>query len=385
MTRWFVLWSIFRNFGPYSTFFPLCMLLLLRRLGFGLGLLLATMAGHAQTINVDAVTRYWEITDGLRQNKPLTDQMWQDFLAIPGNQLYVRGIYEPADLARYRKAIEVVYMPRYDSLRQAKLAANVWYYLLVNDYKEREAEYRRYVASLTANAVAVDLMYQNAYAQLPLANHTRVGDLKIYYEALGNDATSQDEGIIYSLRAVREANEVKPGMLEGHEMYHKLQPHRDFGPIAPDDQGLLYFMTSMKNEGIADQIDKTVTMALPDDPRGIRDWAITPAPTFIHRMDSAIQARARGGAAAPLRWYRQQSNGSNGHLPGFFMSSAIVRNGYGKQLIAQSDNPFAFVYLYQKAARKDKNPLPRFSEVSIRYLHEMERRYSKTKPVKAAS
>ncbi|MET4074078.1 DUF5700 domain-containing putative Zn-dependent protease [Hymenobacter sp. UYCo722] len=362
------------------------MLLFLRRLGFGLGLLLVTaFAGRAQSINVDAVTRYWEITDGLRQNKPLTDQVWLDFLEIPGNKLYVRGIYSAADLVFYRKVMEVVYMPRYDSLRRAKLDAQVWYYLVVNDYKEREPAYRRYVASLTQNAVAVDLMYQNAYAQLPPANRTRVRDLKLYYEALGNDATSQDEGIIYSLRGLLDASEVKPGILEGHEMYHQLQPHRDFGPIAPDDQALLYFMTSMRNEGIADQIDKAPTMALPDDPRGIRDWLMTPAPHFIHCLDSAIQVRARGGAAASLRWYRQLSNGSNGHLPGFFMSSAIVRNGYGRQMIAQSDNPFAFVLLYQKAAKKDKTQLPRFSETAIRYLKELERKYIKSQAAKAAA
>ncbi|WP_262490375.1 hypothetical protein [Hymenobacter lapidarius] len=29
-------------------------------------LLLATSSAQAQTINVDAATRYWEITDGLR-------------------------------------------------------------------------------------------------------------------------------------------------------------------------------------------------------------------------------------------------------------------------------------------------------------------------------
>ena len=83
-------------------------------------LLLVAGAGRAQTINIDAVTRYWEITDGLRQNRPLTDQVWQDFLEIPGNKIYVRGIYSAANLVAYRRAIEVVYMPRYDSLRQAK-------------------------------------------------------------------------------------------------------------------------------------------------------------------------------------------------------------------------------------------------------------------------
>ena len=363
----------------FSHYLSAIMPLFFRRLFLCACLLLATNPGRAQTINVEAVTRYWEITDALRQDQPLTDQVWQDFLEIPGNKIYVRGIYSAANLKAYRRAIEVVYMPRYDSLRRARLDAKVWYYMMVNDYKEREPEYRRYVASLTQNTDVLDLMYQYAYTMLPPAARKRVADLNIYYEALGNDATSQPEGIFYSLRAALDASAVKRGMLEGHEMYHQLQPNRDFGPLAPDDAGLLEFMASMQHEGTADQIDKVPTMALPGDPRGIREWALTPAPAFIHRMDSALQARARGGAAASLRWYRQLSDGSNGHLPGFFISSAIVRNGYGKQLVAQSDNPFAFVFLYQKAARKDRT-LPRFSNASIRYLKELERKYSRPRP-----
>ncbi|MFC6222288.1 DUF5700 domain-containing putative Zn-dependent protease [Hymenobacter artigasi] len=356
------------------------MLLLLRRVGFCLGLLLTACAVRAQTINTDAVTRYWEITDGLRQNRPLTDQAWQEFLEIPGNKIYVRGIYSAADLVRYRRAIEVVYMPRYDSLRQANLDAKVWYYLMVNDYKEHEPDYRKLVASAKNNAVSLDLMYQKAYEYLPARNHTKVADLNIYYEALGNDATSQAEGLFYSLRAVRDANEAGAGILQGHEMHHRLRTGKDFGNIAPDDEGLMQIMFSIQNEGLADLIDKSVTINMPGDPRGIREWVLDPAPSFIHQMDSAIQARALGGAPATDRWYRRLSNGSNGHLPGFFMSSAIKKNGYTKQLIDKADDPFAFFYLYQKAVRKDKTHPPRFSDASMRYLKVLEQKYTKSRP-----
>ncbi|OGX81013.1 hypothetical protein BEN48_07610 [Hymenobacter glacialis] len=348
-------------------------------------LLLAAGPAQAQTINVDAVTRYWEITDGLRKNEPLTDQMWQEFLEIPGNKIYVRGIYSAADLVRYRTAIEVVYMPRYDSLRRAKLDAKVWYYMMVNDYKEHEADYRQLVASVKDGAASRDLMYQKAYEYLPARNHTKADDLNIYYEALGNDATVQAEGIFYSLRAVRDANEAGASILQGHEMHHRLRTGKDFGTIAPDDQGLMEIMFSIQNEGIPDLIDKAVTIKMPGDPRGIREWIIDPAPAFIHQMDSSIQARALGGAPATGRFYRRLSNGSNGHLPGFFMSSTIKKNGYAKQMIDKADDPFAFFYLYQKAARKDKTHPPRFSDASMKYLKTLERKYTKSRPAVAGS
>lgn len=44
--------------------------------------LLAASRGHAQTIDTEAATAYWQLTDALRRNEPLTDQAWRGFLAI---------------------------------------------------------------------------------------------------------------------------------------------------------------------------------------------------------------------------------------------------------------------------------------------------------------
>ena len=60
-------------------------------------------------------------------------------------------------------------------------------------------------------------------------------------------------------------------------------------------------------------------------------------------------------------------------------------NGYTKQLIATADDPFAFLYLYQKAAKKDKAHPPCFSAASIRYLKGLERKYTKPRPAMRAS
>jgi hypothetical protein len=110
-----------------------------------LTLLLAAGPGRAQTIDTEAATAYWKMTDALRRNEPLTTQAWREFLTIPANKLYVGAVFgsDTASLSAYRRAIEVVYMPRYDSLRQARLKANKWYYVLVNRYKEREPLFRK--------------------------------------------------------------------------------------------------------------------------------------------------------------------------------------------------------------------------------------------------
>ena len=351
---------------------------------FGLSLLLAG-PGRAQTVNVDAVTRYWEITDRLRQNQPITDEVWRAFLEIPGNKVYARGIFSDEDLVYYRKAMQIVYMPRYDSVLQVRLKAQSWYYVLINSYKEREAEHRAFIATVAKSPEAIALMYGKAYEYLPARNHTKVANLKIYYEALGNDATSQPEGLFYSLRATFDAREVQPGLLEGHEMHHQLRTGRDFPTIAPDDLGLLEIMARTQSEGLADLIDKPATLALPGDSHGIREWALDPAPTFLHKMDSTIRARAAGGPPASGSYYRRLSNGSNGHVPGFFMARTVQRNGYTKQLVKAADDPFAFFYLYQKAAKKDKEHAPRFSDDAMRYLKALDARYPRPKARRPAT
>ncbi|MGI4820237.1 MAG: DUF5700 domain-containing putative Zn-dependent protease [Janthinobacterium lividum] len=81
----------------------------------------------------------------------------------------------------------------------------------------------------------------------------------------------------------------------------------------------------------------------------------------------------------------QLNKGSNGHLPGFYMAYLLLRNGYGSQLLDHVDDPFAFVQLYQRAARRDhdhRRP-PVFSATTMRYLKELSHKYSRKKAVPA--
>lgn len=347
-------------------------------------LLLLASSSHAQTINIESATRYWQLTDALRRDEPLTDQVWRDFLALPGNRIYVDAVYNDEQLALYRRAIEVVYMPRYDSLRQVKLREKSWLYRLVNDYKEHESEDKRYLAAMQQHPDYLDRMYAYAYEALPARNHTKVADLKLYYVLLGNDATSQVAGMVFSVRDVRDSNAVKPGMLEAHEMHHQLRITRDYGTIDPADDNLLWAFYSALNEGTADLVDKLPSLTFPADSAYTRAWLLTPAPAVVQRIDSTIRVQAAGGPATPLRFYRQLTNSTNGHLPGFYMARTIVRAGYRRQLLDHADDPLAFALLYQKAAKKLQVPA-RFSPSSERYLRQLVRKYAKPRAAPLAA
>lgn len=333
----------------------------------------------AQTVNIEAATRYWELTDALRQDKPLTDAAWQELLALPANKIYVPGVFPEEALKRYRKAIEVVYMPRHDSLLQAKLKAKVWYYVLVNDYKQREPMFKTYVQQVAQRPSYLETMYTYAYAYLPKRAHTKVTDLHLYYTALGNDASSRDEGIVFSLNSAIEWNKPKAGILEAHEMHHQLRPRPNFSSASEQDKPLLWALDAVQNEGIADLIDKTPLVQSPDS-ADIQSWLLAPAPTVVQRLDSVLQVGAKmGNSALPVRkFYQRLYNGTAGHLPGFYMARIIEKQGYTPQMLATIDNPMAFFALYQKAASKDKTHPPLFAKASMAYLKKLEKQHMVT-------
>jgi hypothetical protein len=284
---------------------------------------------QAQTIDTESATAYWQLTDALRRNEPLTDAAWQHFLELPANKVYVASIFgnDAEDLKRYRKAIEVVYMPRHDSLLQVRLRAKSWYYVLVNDYKQQEPMYKKLLLETVKNPAYLEKMYTYAYEYLPARNRTRVANLKLGYVVIGNDATSQQEGIYFSLRAAHDYGAIKPGILEAHEMHHQLRTGKNLGTVAAEDEGLLWALKSAQNEGLADLTDKRVLLEQSTDSTETRDWLLKPGPGVMHKIDSTVQVQAAGGAATPPTFYRRLTNGSNGHIPGFFRPTLSIATG----------------------------------------------------------
>ena len=313
-------------------------------------LLLTARLGCTQAIHTEAAEAYWHLTDALRRDEALTDAAWQQFLALPDNRVYVDAVWgsDTASLSRYRRAIEVVYMPHYDSLRQASIAAGKWYYILVNRYKEQEAADRAFVAGMAQNPTYLESMYTLAYEFLPARDHRKVSNLRLAYVALGNDATSQQAGIIFSIRDARDLNRVKPGILEAHEMHHQLRRTKDWN-LTPADEPLLTALWLALTEGTADLTDKRVSLEKRIDTAEsnyTRRWLLAPAPAAIQKIDSTIQVQAAGGPATPLKFYRRLTNGTNGHLPGFFIAYTILQNGLLKSMLEHADDPIAFALLY---------------------------------------
>ncbi|WP_316804457.1 DUF5700 domain-containing putative Zn-dependent protease [Pedobacter nototheniae] len=92
---------------------------------------------------------------------------------------------------------------------------------------------------------------------------------------------------------------------------------------------------------------------------------------FVKQLDTAMQLilKSKGAAFKTVKQYRNLMNYSSGHNPGYYMADIIVRNGYRKALIENVQNPFYFIYMYNKAAKKDKNHRQYFQKWQLVFVN----------------
>jgi hypothetical protein len=342
-------------------------------------LLLLAASGYcsqAQQVDVTAAARYFELVDTLKSGKGLHDDTWQQFLNMEGNRQYIQNQgYTDAYLNRFRKTMEVVYLPEHDSTLQVRLQDNREHYMTysIHMYKAHETELRGYLAQLEADKEAyVNTMYQNCYSMLPKRLHGKRPEAGVYLIALGNDAVANNGNMVLNLWGEYKFNQVKPGAVGGHELHHLLNRQKQY-TVADKDKSLLLMLQLLMNEGAPDLIDKKYATAatMPGDMQW-GTYMFDLGKQHLPKVDEVIKEIASGEKQYSSKDIRQQVIGMSGHIPGFYMADVIERNGLKKKLVANIDNPFQIVYLYNKAARKDKAKPYLFSDESIAYLKKVE-------------
>ncbi|RIJ42331.1 DUF5700 domain-containing putative Zn-dependent protease [Pontibacter oryzae] len=342
-------------------------------------LILLLTCGHfiqAQTIDATAAVRYFELTDSLRQGKPFSDDLWKSFLSLEGNAQYIQNqAYNEKYLNRFRKDLEVVYMPQHDSILLERLKDPRQHYntYLIHFYKANEPQLREYLQNILADKDAyLASLYAETYTMLPKRMHRTKPEATLYFNALGNDALANKGNVVLTLWATYMYDKVKYGILGGHELHHLVWQMKKYD-VKEKDKSLLLMLGLLLNEGAPDLIDKHYTMAesMPEDMK-FGSYMLQLGEAQMPKVDEAIRYIASGTKTYTSQEIKQQVIGMSGHIPGFYMADVIERNGLKKKLITNIDNPFEFVYLYNKAAKKDKAKPFLFSNEAITYLKKVE-------------
>jgi hypothetical protein len=340
---------------------------------------------HSQQINKDAVVKFWQVVDHLKQDQPLDDSLWNAYYTLRGNRAYMENNRGAEQVPEHRKYLEFVFRPSLSDSLQAleKAGAKAGDDILDNllYIKANEQQVRSYT-----NQVISPLYLQQciklATQYLP-NNKTKPipKNLTIYIMAMTFDAAVQDSSMYFGITRVYEYDQYRKGAIAGHEMHHQMRVDRELQQkVSSADSAVYSAIDQINNEGCADLIDK---MLLLENPGKIFRGAGTVhrlmdnAARTILTLDSCFRLNAAATNTPVTDWqFSKIMNFSSGHMPGLYMVDIIRRNGLEQQLIEHNDNPFRFFYLYNEAAGKDPGKPPVFSAATIAYLRRLEKAIS---------
>lgn len=340
----------------------------------------------AQTIDTMPLDAYWKLIEPLKKNNSLSQHDWANFLAIEANKTYIDNQgFDAKYLEKLRQNIEYVYMPKYDSLLNARIVAinkdpaSYWITYKVYVYKKYEQQLKEYEKQLL-NPTYLDLMYKQAFSWLPKKLQKKDTSAHFYLLGIENDAIAGEGVIIATLWNLYNQDRINMGSTAGHEMHHNLRQPLAFKNVSEADAGILYLLGSILNEGSADMIDKVSNIKfenkIPSELR-YKDFLLNQADSIVTviNKDLVLMANPKNSIFKTEKDYRQLIRWTSGHCPGYYMADIIVRNGYKRQMIENIQNPFQFIYLYNKAAIKDKQKPTLFSKIAIEYVQKLEKKY----------
>ncbi|MBN1940310.1 MAG: hypothetical protein JW843_12045 [Candidatus Aminicenantes bacterium] len=164
-----------------------------------------------------------------------------------------------------------------------------------------------------------------------------------------------------------------------HEIHHYCRRRvlaYDEGNVLVKDEGLLNGLTQLQIEGIADQIDKHEPFFRAKNPESSA-YAEAYRKNVLEspRVLTEVNARLEDAADRPGQtFYLSDLLPQSGHPTGYFMARAIIDGGFKQAMIETVGNPFAFVYLYNRAARAD-GAGPVFSRKTVEFLRTLETAY----------
>ncbi|MBA4258471.1 MAG: hypothetical protein C0446_04865 [Chitinophaga sp.] len=341
-------------------------------------LLIFSLSVNGQKLNFEALDKYFLITDSLKQNIPLSQESWKNLLSSAGIQLYIKNnSLDESTLEMYRKNLEYVYMPKYDSLLKARLMNREKYFILwiFNNYKTQELELKNYFHKIKANqSDYMDSLYKNCYSILPKRMWKKATNTTIYFIPLMNDAVAEEADVVFTLYCVYHFDKLKFGALGGHEIHHVLRQNKSIANTK--DKFLYEALTLLLNEGSADLIDKKYT-ALKDCPEDLAyyDYLMDVGKSILPILDTSMINHSRN-LKLITKSDLQNIAPMSGHIPGCYMAYIINRNGLKDELINSIDNPVKFIMLYNKAASLDKDKPYIFSTTSIAYLKKIKQQNS---------
>jgi len=341
-------------------------------------LIMGTAFAGVPKANLDfsAIERIWKIAAILAQEKEPAEAEWSALFQTPGyRELMSHEPYFREE--NFKVNFRLAFLPSKAAARKEALEkrpnSTAAHFVRIG---ERQEELRRLQAELETGAL-MDAALEKTRGFLPAGATDKIPSPPISFIFFAPDGRGYDPIVIDLLHAANQGDGLADFL--AHEAHHylrnKLQAY-DEGDLLVVNEFLLNGLNQLQAEGIADQIDKHGPYFRKTNPEA-SDYAdvyrknVLDSPRILAEVNRRLEEAAdRPGRDTDLLDIAPQS----GHPTGYFMARTIIDGGGEREMIDTIGNPFAFIYLYNRAAMKS-GTAPLFSRKAVEYLKELERTY----------
>jgi hypothetical protein len=326
-------------------------------------------------IDWTAIDLFWMAVDTLSRDIEPSYAQWRALLLSPAYRIAM--ISHP----NIGHAIEIAFKPsrraERDSVlrRRSEDSATVAHLLVAAAARDDLKRFRAALQPVVADTIAFAVKNASRFLPPGAVNHPPP---LVTFAMFASDGYSQEPGIVLDLYHAREN-----GLADflSHEFHHSFGSSLDRTTFPPNgaDNRFYQAIRQLKNEGIADMIDKAAHPLV--TPSGMKAYADSyneaydKTPATLKVLDSLLVVAGSDAAKlvdAGARAQRLLVYGS--HPTGAYMAHTIL-DAFGRDsLIATVPNAFAFIRMYEAAEVKRGNPSP-FSGGGRAALSAMETRH----------
>lgn len=324
-----------------------------------------------ESLDFSAVESYFLLAGRLKQNVEPTSEEWNRYFKAPINALMISA--GALDSTEFK-----------DQLRRTYSNTNTSSEGLQHHYRYKfhSEDLRRHIYFLRSSQV-LDSIFNYLSPYLPGRLSRKENIPRQYYVFYGSeDATGGIDMVVNDLLLSYKIDNYRLGLLSAHEMFHSILSKAFADMIISFDENgrnidLLYFLSTISQEGIADQIDKPLLMRS-DSPLKVETELLfqdelTLTTKYIKQLDSLLNT-SEGDFSHPFVTLFGNYCKNGCHIPGRLMGKAIEDCGLMQDLVPRIEDPVLFIELYNKAVIGCGLDLPHFSDESMMYLDKLRQR-----------